>query len=59
MLEGIRPKVTLEMNEFLLKSFSKEDVDLALKSFHSNKASGPYGFSAGFYKKLWSVVLLF
>ena len=44
------------MNENLNKSFTREEVAIALKQIHPTKAPGPDGMSTIFYQKYWSIV---
>ena len=43
--------VTDEMNESLVREFTREEVVAALKQIHPNKALGPDGMSAVFFQK--------
>ena len=49
-------KVSSEMNQSLIKEFTKEEVVAALKQMHPTKAPGPDGMSAIFFQKYWNVV---
>jgi hypothetical protein len=48
-LQSIDQKVTEEMNVSLLKPFLAEEIHSTLFQMASTKASGPDGFSVGFY----------
>ena len=56
VIDAIPIRVTEEMNENLNKSFTREEVAIALKQIHPTKAPGPNGMSAIFYQKYWSIV---
>jgi len=49
-------RITDEMNNWLLHSFSKEEVQRALFQMHPLKSPGPDGFPAMFYQKNWNTV---
>jgi hypothetical protein len=55
-LEGLEPRVTAEMNGWLLRPFVAEEVDFALSQMHPLKSLGPDGFAACFYQKAWDTV---
>ena len=55
-LEGLEVRVTLEMNEWLLRPFVAEEVDFAFSQMHPLKSLGPNGFAACFYHKAWNIV---
>lgn len=52
----MQPRITTEMNEFLLKEFSEAEVKSALDAIGDLKAPGPDGMPSIFSKKLWDVV---
>ena len=54
--DAIPFKVTDEMNESLIREFTRDEVVIALKQIHPNKAPGPNGMSAMFFQKHWSIV---
>ena len=56
VIDAIPTRVTEEMNENLNKSFTREEVAIALKQIHPTKAPGPDGMSTIFYQKYWSIV---
>lgn len=56
VLDSISKKVTPEMNIFLTKRFTKEEMKLAIKGFQPTKAPGPNGFPAIFYQRYWDII---
>jgi len=54
--DAIPSKVTAEINESLIREFTRDEVVVALKQIHPNKAPGPDGMSAVFFQKHWSIV---
>ena len=56
VVEAIDPKVSAEMNQSLIKQFSRDEVEAALKQMHSSKSPSPDGMHALFYQKYWDVV---
>jgi hypothetical protein len=56
LLSKVVPRVTHEMNEFLLKEFTEEEVWHALEDIGDLKAPGPDGMPSIFYKCNWEVV---
>lgn len=52
----IPAKVTNEMNQSLIKEFTKEEVEAALKQMHPIKALGLDGMSVIFFQKYWNIV---
>ena len=54
--EAIPSMVIDEMNESLIREFTGDEVVVALKQIHPNKASGLDGMSAVFFQKHWSIV---
>jgi hypothetical protein len=55
-LQGLGGKVSQEMNENLLKDFSKDEVYAALRQMAPLKAPGPDSLSAGFFLDNWVTV---
>ncbi|KAL0003813.1 hypothetical protein SO802_011374 [Lithocarpus litseifolius] len=56
VIGAIPSRVTNEMNEELIKEFTKDEVLTALKQMHPTKAPGPDGMSAVFFQKYWDIV---
>jgi hypothetical protein len=56
LLDNVNAKVTAEMNEALMKEFTRVEVMEALKAIGNLKAPGPDGLPALFYKEFWGVV---
>ena len=48
--------ISPEMNEYLSRAFSGEEVAAALKQIHPSKSPGPDGMSALFFQKYWNIV---
>ena len=48
--------VTDDMNVELTKTFTRDEVIIALKQLHPTKAPGPDGMSAIFFHKYWDIV---
>ncbi|CAE6132178.1 unnamed protein product [Arabidopsis arenosa] len=53
VLQHIQPKVTPEINSKLLAPVTEEEIFQAISSMNVDKAPGPDGFNAGFYKFHW------
>jgi hypothetical protein len=49
-LDDLECRVSADMNEDLMRSFSIEEIATALKQMSPHKAPGPDGFFAGFYQ---------
>ena len=56
VIATIPTRVIDEMNQFLTKEFTKEEVEEALKQMHPTKTTGPNGMSAIFFQKYWNIV---
>ena len=54
--DTIPAKVTDEMNQRLISTFTRDEVEAALKQMHPTKAPGPNGMSTIFFQKYWDVV---
>ena len=50
------PQVSVEENNLLTKSYSEEEVRMAVFQMEHNKAPGPDGFPAEFYQNFWDVI---
>ncbi|XP_042979926.1 uncharacterized protein LOC122310106 [Carya illinoinensis] len=55
-LRGLGKRVSSEMNDYLLKPFSRMEVEKALKQMTPLKAPGPDGFGPCFYQNHWKIV---
>ena len=56
IFEAVKPSVTQEMNEQLLKPFTKEEIDVALNQMETITASGPDGMPPLFYHSFWNLI---
>ena len=56
VIDTMEPKVSVEMNQNLIKQFIKEEVEVALKQMHPTKSLGSDGMSAVLYQKFWDIV---
>ena len=56
VVEDIDPKVTVEMNQSLIKQFTREEIEVALKQMNPTKSLGLDGMLAIFYKKYWDIM---
>ena len=56
VLEAIEPKVTESMNQELIKEFTREEIDVALKHKEHLKALGSDGMPPIFFQSFWSVI---
>lgn len=56
VLEHVVERVTLDMNEELLKPFTAKEVRRAVFMMGANKAPGPDGLTAGFYQFHWELL---
>ena len=50
------PKISAEENEILTANFTEKEVFEAISQIETNKAPGPDGFPAEFYKTFWNVI---
>ena len=44
------------MNQMLVKQFTRNEIEAALKQMHPTKSPGPDGMLAIFYQKYWDIV---
>ena len=56
ILSCVPTKVTADMNDFLLRPFTTEEVQEALFMMGAKKAPGPDGLTAGFYQFHWETL---
>jgi hypothetical protein len=56
VLEAVTPRVTSQMNEFLLAEYTEKEIKRALDDIGDLKAPGADGMPAIFYKKFWGTV---
>jgi hypothetical protein len=56
VLDHVPTKVSAEMNDRLLWSYSASEVEQALQLMKPSKAPGPDGFTAGFYQLHWDLM---
>jgi hypothetical protein len=56
LLERVVHRVTLDMNDMLMREFSREEVKAALNCIGDLKAPRPDGMPAIFYKRFWDIV---
>jgi hypothetical protein len=54
--KALKPLISLETNNQLIRSPSAEEIKAAAFSIHADKAPGPDGFSAGFFQENWNSV---
>ena len=55
LVDAVQPVVTDEMNTFLTRVFTAEEVHKALKQMHPKKSSGLDGMPPLFYQHFWSL----
>ena len=56
IFEAVMPSVSLEMNEQLLKPFTREEVEVALHQMEPITAPGPDGMPPLFYHSFWNLI---
>ena len=56
VVEAVDPKVSDEMNQILIKQFTRDEIEAALKQMHPTKSPGRDCMPAIFYKKYWDIV---
>ncbi|XP_056852238.1 uncharacterized protein LOC130508709 [Raphanus sativus] len=54
--EALKPCISTEQNELLIKEPTPEEIKRATFAIHADKAPGPDGFSASFFHSNWQVV---
>ena len=52
----VQPLVTETMNSMLLKDFTREEVEIAMKQMEPITALGPNGMPSLFYQSFWTTV---
>ena len=52
----VQPSVTETMNSMLLKDFTREEVEIAMKQMEPITALGPDGMPSLFYQSFWTTV---
>ena len=55
-MEGVNPKVSMDMNTEWLRPFELSEVQGALKQMESGTTPGPNGLPPLLYKQFWSKV---
>ena len=50
------PQLATDENDILTAPFSEKEVFEAISQMKNNKAPGPDGFPAEFYKKCWHII---
>ena len=53
MLDGVKSVVSEEMNEKLVKTYTAEEVEIAIKDMAPLKAPGPDGMPSLFFQTYW------
>ena len=56
VVEAVDPKVSDEMNQFLIKQFTRDEIEAALKQMHPTKSPGPDGMPAIFFQNYWDIM---
>ena len=56
VVEAVDPKVFDEMNQYLIKQFTRDEIEAALKQMHPTKSPGPNGMPAIFFQNYWDIV---
>ena len=56
VVEAVDPKVLDEMNQFLIKQFTRAEIEAALKQMHPTKSPGPDNIPAIFYENYWDIL---
>lgn len=55
ILDKVVSRVTLEDNDFLLASFTRDEFKQATFQMHLDKAPGPDGLNPSFYQRFWDL----
>ncbi|KAM3319727.1 hypothetical protein P3S67_006927 [Capsicum chacoense] len=50
------PRLSMEQQYDLLRSFSRQDIKNMAFSFDINKSLGPDGYGGGFFKNSWNII---
>ena len=56
VLDTIPTKVTEDMNQSLIKEFTRKEIEVALNQMHPTKAPGSDGMSAIFFQNYWIII---
>ena len=56
VLDAVPTKVMEDMNQSLIKEFTREEIEIALNQMHPTKVPGPDGMFAIFFQNYWSIV---
>ena len=56
VLDAIPTKVMEDMNQSLIKEFTREEIEIALNQMHPTKVPGLDGMFAIFFQNYWSIV---
>lgn len=55
VIKLIESKVTGDMNDVLMQSYTEEEIKKALNQMHPAKAPGPDGMPSLFFQKFWHI----
>ena len=55
-LVNVQEKKVVEHQHVLAQDVTREEIKHAMFSLKNNKAPGPDGFNAGFFKRMWHIV---
>lgn len=56
VIESVKPRVTGQMNDFLLQPYTEREIIEALKQMHTVKSPGPDGMPPLFFIKFWHII---
>lgn len=56
VVEALDRKVSDQMNEYLTRPYTEEEIGRALRQMHPSKAPGPDGMNLLFYQTFWSLM---